>query len=101
MKRDAPMRADASETRGRARDGVTLAGSMGRAAFAALGVVALGAGCGASQSERSHVYTPPPKSVVVEDPGPVAIRREAFVIDGAVPPPNPRSGENTPPEQNA
>ncbi len=42
----------------------------------------------------------PPASVVVDDPGAVKIRREAFVIDGVVAPANPNGNAATPPEQN-
>ncbi|CAN5317925.1 alpha/beta fold hydrolase [soil metagenome] len=45
-------------------------------------------------------YVPPPASVVVDDPGSVKIRREAFVIDGVVPLPNPAKNSSTPVEQN-
>jgi pimeloyl-ACP methyl ester carboxylesterase len=45
-------------------------------------------------------YVAPPLSVVVADPGPVKIRREAFVMDGVVAPPNPNGNAATPSEQN-
>ena len=45
-------------------------------------------------------YVAPPLSVVVDDPGAVKIRREAFVLDGVVAPPNPNGNAATPPAQN-
>lgn len=45
-------------------------------------------------------YTPPPASVVVDDPGTVPIRREIFLVDGVKAPPNPTRNVGTPPEQN-
>ncbi len=42
-----------------------------------------------SSSPPAPTYTPPPASIVVDDPGPVKIRREAFVIDGEVSPGTP------------
>jgi len=63
-----------------------------------LRLIVLGAaGC---SSQPTPTYTPPPASVVVEDPGPVAIRREAFVLDGVAAPANPNGNATTPPEQN-
>jgi pimeloyl-ACP methyl ester carboxylesterase len=55
---------------------------------------------GCSSDPAPAPFAPPPASVVVDDPGPVKIRREAFVIDGVVPPPNPAKNAATPPEQN-
>src|SRR5512143_3318218 len=62
----------------------------GFAALLAAG--AIGASCGSS-------YAPPPASIVVEQ-GAVAIRREAFVIDGVAAPANPLANAATPAEQN-
>ncbi len=57
------------------------------------------AACGPSEAQ-SPPFVPPPASVVVEDPGAVKIRREAFLVDGVAPPPNPVKGASTPPDQN-
>lgn len=53
-----------------------------------------------SSSSAPVGFTPPPASAVVDDPGPVKIRREIFLVDGVVPPPNPNGNVATPPEQN-
>ena len=58
------------------------------------------ASCSTSPAAPSTPYVPPPPSVVVDDPGPVKIRREAFVLDGVVAPPNPTGNAATPSEQN-
>jgi pimeloyl-ACP methyl ester carboxylesterase len=53
-----------------------------------------------SKSPGSQVYAPPPASTVVEDAGPVKIRRELVLVPGVVPPPNPVGNAATPPAQN-
>ncbi len=52
-----------------------------------------------SSATSTARYVPPPASVIVET-SPFKIRREAFVIDGVVPLPNPKTGASTPPSQN-
>jgi hypothetical protein len=61
------------------------------------GALLVSQGCG---DDGPPPYSPPPSSVVVADPGPVRIRREVLFLDGVAPPPNPRSGAATPPDQN-
>ncbi len=63
-------------------------------------LVALLVALGCSSESAPPPFVPPPASVVVDDPGSVKIRREAFVIDGVVPGPNPVKNASTPPEQN-
>ena len=58
---------------------------------------ALAAAC--RDEPASDAYVPAPASRVVES-SPLAIRRDIFVIDGVVPPPNPQGNAATPPEQN-
>lgn len=57
------------------------------------------AACG-SNDAQSPPFVPPPASVIVDDPGAVKIRREAFLVDGVTPLPNPVKGASTPPDQN-
>lgn len=52
-------------------------------------------GCG----DESPSFAPPP-DVTVTPIGDVRVRREIVVLDGVVPPPNPKTGAATPPEQN-
>lgn len=61
--------------------------------------VAVGCGDDETAAPGSAAYAPPPASVVVEQ-GAVPIRREVFLVPGAVPPPNPLDGSETPPERN-
>jgi pimeloyl-ACP methyl ester carboxylesterase len=68
---------------------------------AALAAVALVA-CSSKNNNSSAPtpYVPPPASTVVDDPGPMKIRREISLIDGVTPPPNPNGNKATPAEQN-
>lgn len=66
-------------------------------------IVAMGAllaSCSTSPGSATAPYVAPAASVVVGDPGAVKIRREAFVVDGVVAPPNPTGNAATPAEQN-
>ncbi|HEY8039757.1 MAG TPA: hypothetical protein VIF15_08195 [Polyangiaceae bacterium] len=63
------------------------------------GTVAVAVAC-SSKSSGPAPYVPPPASTVVDDRGPVKIRRELVMVPGVTPPPNPVGGAATPPEQN-
>ena len=54
---------------------------------------------GCSDDAAPARYAPAPPTSVVET-APLRIRREIFVVDGVVPPPNPQGNVPTPPEQN-
>ena len=74
-----------------------------RGLLALLGCALTLTACGSddTSSAPSPVpYTPPPSSIVVDDPGPLKIRKEVFEIDGFTPPPNPDGNIATPVEYN-
>lgn len=59
----------------------------------------LGVSC-SSKSTAPQAYVPPPASTIVQDSGPVQIRRELVLVPGVTPPPNPVGNAATPPAQN-
>ncbi len=67
--------------------------------FSCAALVALSGALACGDEPAAATYSPAPASRVVEM-SPLRIRREIFVIDGAVPPPNPQGNVATPPEQN-